>query len=1154
MFEPLGREFLEQPDAFERRILDLWRREDLLTLILEARKDAQPFVFYEGPPTANGKPGIHHVLARTMKDSVCRYHTMRGEKVLRKAGWDTHGLPVELEVEKQLGISGKPEIEKFGVAQFNAKCRESVWAYKQDWEQMSERIGFLLDYAHPYVTYEKDYVESVWFLLSRFAANGLMYPGRKVLPWCGRCGTGLSSHEVSQGYQDIDDPSVWVSFPLVGGGSDLLRDAELVAWTTTPWTLPSNFAACVHPDFDYAVARIGQRKFVLLESKLAEVFGEQSAEILGMVKGSQLAHARYTPLFEWQGGRALLPGATAHCVVADLFVSAEEGTGVVHMAPYGADDFRIGQRENLPVRLCVGEDARTLAPIAGVPAGTFFRDANKELVRDLKQRRRLLKQAQYRHSYPHCWRCDTPLIYFPAPAWFLETTAYSAEMSKANEPPDRTSSPPKPGIQWSPPEIGSGRMGEWLAGNVDWALSRDRYWGTPLPVWECSADPEHWYCVESFSELAELADGLPADFDPHRPGLDEIGFACVHHQDLFPGVPPGGPPPTEDAINPPCPGRMRRVSQVIDCWFDSGAMPFAQHHWPFENRRHTREQFPANFIAEGVDQTRGWFYSLHAIGVFMSVRDSLWREPWLWEDGDQADAKMLADAGNRRAWRIFHEETNTINDRHPSGAWPDPGPAYRSCLVNGLLLDAKGQKMSKRLGNLVNPDEAIARHGVDAIRWSLMAAGAAHQSRRYDDAAIEDTRRRVLGTLASCYDFFALYAGTEGWTLEQRAQARPRSQRSALDRWILDRLDGTAIECAAAWEGLEPHLAARALDRLIVDHLSNWYVRRSRPRFWGGTNPQDQFDAFATLHEVLESMSRLCAPIAPFLAEDLARRLLPDGGSVHIRDFPVPAGRESGPTPLEYALQPVLDASKLGRARREKVGIRIRQPLRRITILLPNLGHFKTFPHLPSPMNFERELMEELNVKEVVWEENPDAAGVRTLIKPNFPTLGPKAGAKMKAVAAAIGKLQFAEAQAIRGGEKRTIEGVELAPEDVAIVYQAAAGQEAESDGFITIVLDTTLTPALIREGLAREVINRLQTQRKESGFAIGDRIRVRIHAAGEVRKALEEHGAWVAEETLAPQGLELLDAPAVDLKACELPDQQVIHIGVTKLAGRARV
>jgi isoleucyl-tRNA synthetase len=1084
MFVSLGRFPLEKPDAFEQEVLALWRQEDLLARTLEARAGAPPFVFYEGPPTANGRPGIHHVLARTLKDAVCRYWTMVGYRVERKAGWDTHGLPVELEVEKQLGISGKPEIEKYGIAAFNAKCRESVWRYKQDWERLSERIGYLLDYEHPYVTYEKDYIESVWFLLTRFAANGLLYRGRKVLPWCGRCGTGLSSHEVGQGYKDLDDPSVWVSFPLLGGHeSRLASGAELVAWTTTPWTLPSNFAACVHPDFEYAVVKVGERKFILLESKIAEVFGKEPCEVLGTVKGSELENWQYEPLFAWTGGRTVLEGTDEHRVASDPFVSAEDGTGVVHMAPYGADDFRIGQRDGYRARLCVGEDARLLAEIAGVPAGTFFRDANKDLARDLKQRGRLLKLSQYRHSYPHCWRCDTPLIYFPSPAWFLRTTAYKDEMLAANAQ-----------ILWSPPEIGTGRMGEWLANNVDWALSRDRYWGTPLPVWVCDADDEHFQCVGSFEELHRRAGGLPEDFDPHRPGVDAISFPCVH-----------------SAI---CKCTMRRVKQVIDCWFDSGAMPYAQHHWPFENRELLREQFPADYIAEGVDQTRGWFYTLHAIGVFMSTVD-VGREPEL---------------------------------RLP------PGPAYKSCLVNGLLLDKNGQKMSKRLGNLVDPHGAIERHGVDAIRWSLLAAGAAHQSRRYDDAAIEDVRRRVLGTLSACYDFFALYTGTEGWTLEAHAAAPARAQRPPLDRWILARLDSTtkAVRDAFRLESIEPHLALRRLDEFIVDELSNWYVRRSRRRFWGAEG--DAQDAFATLYEVLHAVARLIAPVAPFLADALWRRLVPDTGSVHCARMPeAAAGADAD---LESALEPILAAAKLGRARREKAGVRVRQPLASMTVLLPNLTHFRACADegRPTPMGFERELMEELNVKRIHWAEDPEDAGVRVVIKPNFPTLGPKAGAKMKAVGAVIGNFSFAEAQAIQWREARVVEGIALAPEDVVIQYLPAEGQEAETDGFVTIVLDTQLTPALEREGLAREVLNRVQTQRKESGFEVGDRIELRVSADGEVAQALQEHGAWIADEALAPAGLRLLDDAGADAKTWELPGGRSVRIAVTRIADRARV
>ncbi|MGB0685152.1 MAG: isoleucine--tRNA ligase, partial [Planctomycetota bacterium] len=715
MFAPQSRAYLQDPAAAEAEVLADWAQEDLLARTAEARVDASPFVFYEGPPTANGRPGIHHVFSRSLKDAMCRFEVMRGQRVKRKAGWDTHGLPVELEVEKQLGISGKPEIEEHGIGPFNERCRESVFTYRREWEEVSQRIGYELDYDDPYVTYHADYIESVWFLLSRFAANELLYRGSKVLPWCGRCGTGLSSHEVGQGYADIDDPSVWVSFPLKDAPEGL-EGAALVGWTTTPWTLPSNMATCVHPDFEYAVVEHEGARYVLLESKVEAVFGED-ATVVGKVAGRALEGLTYEPLFtrlrEEDGARVVHAGDRRHVVVADDFVSAEDGTGIVHMAPYGADDFRIAQREGVEAVLAVGEEARFLAPVGEVAPGTFFREANSLLVRALKQDGRLVKQQQYRHSYPHCWRCDTPLIYFPAPAWFLRTTAYKEEMVARNRD-----------IRWAPAEIGEKRFGEWLENNIDWALSRDRYWGTPLPVWVNEEDPEDWICVESFAQLAELCGGLPEDFDPHRPVVDELAF----------------PTPT-----PGKSGMMRRVPQVIDCWFDSGAMPYAQYHWPFENRELVAEQFPADFICEGIDQTRGWFYSLHAIAVFLTtVDEDLWRDGALW-----GEALPRLEAGG----------------------------AYRSCMVNGLLLDKTGQKMSKRLGNIVVPAEALAEHGADAIRWSLLSGGATHLSRRYDDQAIAEVRRRVLGTLTASYDFLALYARTDGWS---PAAPRPEAAEFAI--------------------------------------------------------------------------------------------------------------------------------------------------------------------------------------------------------------------------------------------------------------------------------------------------------------------------------------------------------------------------------------
>ncbi len=1092
MFQPLSREFLDQPDAFERRMLDDWERQDLLHRTLQAREGAAPFVFYEGPPTANGKPGIHHLLARTLKDAVCRFHTMRGERVLRKAGWDTHGLPVELQVEKELGISGKPEIEELGIGRFNQACRDSVFTYKEEWERLSARTGYLLDYDDPYVTFHAGYVESVWFLLSRFAKNGLLYRGHKVLPWCGRCGTGLSSHEVGQGYRDLDDPSVWVSFPLKGVTDDtdparaaLLEGAALVAWTTTPWTLPSNMGACVNPGFEYAVIANERGRWVLLAEKVAEVFGEDAHEVLGTVRGADLVGLAYEPLFHFEGGRVVHEGSRVHVVLADDYVSAEEGTGVVHLAPYGADDYRLAVSEGIQATLAVGEEARFLCEVAGVAAGTFFRDANKALGDDLRDRGRLVKRTQYRHSYPHCWRCETPLIYFPAPAWFLRTTEYKDRMVAENRR-----------IRWAPTEIGEGRFGEWLENNIDWALSRDRYWGTPLPVWMCDREEGHWHCVESFAELGERAGGLPEGFDPHRPVVDAIDFPCGHQG---------------------CGGTMRRVPQVIDCWFDSGSMPLAQYHWPFENRELVAEQFPAGFIAEGLDQTRGWFYTLHAIAVFLTTVDEE-----LWASGE-----------------LWGEPLPRL----------EPGSSYRSCLVNGLLLDRNGQKMSKRLGNTVDPWEAVAAHGVDSIRWSLLGGGAAHLSRRYDDQGIAEVRRRVLGTLTSSYDFFALYARTESW---DAAAPRPaRSGRPAIDRWILSRAAAAAAGCIEAWDRLVPADALRRLERFLVDELSNWYIRRNRRRFWGAEGDESQAAAFATLHEVLHALVRMTAPVVPFLSDAIWRELTGSEQSVHLELFPDPAAgedfaAEDHDPALEAAMDPVLRAATLGRSLRERVQIRVRQPLSRLIV------HVAQEDRLPaSPRDYEAALREELNVREVEWVDGtPDFLQVKA--KPNFPRLGKRAGKDMKALAAQIAGLDRETLFSLQGGAKATVRvedrAYELDGEDVVLETLSVEGLEAASDGVVTIGLVTEITPELAREGLARELLNRIQNQRRDSGLEVSDRVRVRVTGDAELRAVVEEHGAWIAEEVLAPDGIEWSAEAGAEAREWELREGLVARVGLHRI------
>ncbi len=1091
MFEPLSREFLDQPDEFERRVLTDWERQDLLHQTLQAREGAPPFVFYEGPPTANGKPGIHHALARTLKDAVCRFHTMRGERVLRKAGWDTHGLPVELQVEKELGISGKPEIEELGIGEFNRACRDSVFTFKEEWERLSNRIGYLLDYDDPYVTYHSDYVESVWFLLSRFAKNGLLYRGHKVLPWCGRCGTGLSSHEVGQGYQDLDDPSVWVSFPLKGvaerfagqPAAEWLEGAALVAWTTTPWTLPSNMGACVNPDFRYAVVEADAGRYVLLAEKAAELFGEDGYTVLGELPGRELAGLSYEPLFHFEGGRVVHEGNRVHFVLADDYVSAEDGTGVVHLAPYGADDYRLALSEGIQATLAVGEDARLLCEVAGVPAGTFFRDANKALGDDLKARRRLVKRSQYRHSYPHCWRCETPLIYFPAPAWFLRTTEYKDRMVAENRR-----------IRWAPAEIGEGRFGEWLENNIDWALSRDRYWGTPLPVWMCDQESGHWHCVESFEELKQLAGGLSEDFDPHRPVVDEIRFGCTQEG---------------------CSGSMRRVPQVIDCWFDSGSMPLAQYHWPFENRELVAEQFPASFIAEGLDQTRGWFYTLHAIATFLTTVDEE-----LWQSGE-----------------LWGEALPRLK----------PGSSYSSCLVNGLLLDKNGQKMSKRLGNTVDPWEAIETHGVDSIRWSLLSGGAAHLSRRYDDQAIAEVRRRVLGTLCSSYDFLALYARTEGW--EPTAPRPERAGRPAIDRWVLSRAAHAAGDCVRAWEELLPAEALRRLERFIVDELSNWYIRRNRRRFWGADGEGSQAAAFATLYEVMEALVRMCAPVVPFLSDALWRRLRGGEGSVHLERFPDPADPAEGSfdpaadldPALEAAMDPVLRAATLGRSLRERVQIRVRQPLSKLIVHVSGEDKLSA-----SPRDYEAALREELNVKQIEWVEGtPDFLQVKA--KPNFPRLGKRAGKDMKALAAAIAGLEREVLFELQGGGEVEVQvgdnAYTLEGEDVVLETLSVEGLEAATDGVVTLGLVTEIDEGLAREGLARELVNRIQNQRREAGLEVSDRIQLRVAGTAELRAVAEEHGGWIAEEVLAPDGLDFVDQigdPATTWKLREGVDAEV--------------
>lgn len=1042
----------------EEAVLARWREERLFEQVQAARAGGEPFVFYEGPPTANGRPGIHHVFARTIKDLVCRHRAMKGRDVPRKAGWDTHGLPVEIEIEKRLGISGKQDIERVGVAEFNRLCRESVFTYRGEWEQLSERMAYWLDYAHPYVTYSNDYVESVWWALAQLHRRGLLYQGHKILPYCPRCETTLSSHEVAQGYKTTEDPSVYVALDLVpADGEEPAGRRRVVVWTTTPWTLVSNTALAVNPELEYVELRKRGRDasaddgwtILLAEARAAGVLGADWADrwdVVARMPGTALAGRRYQRPLDWvsypaPGAR----GAGAHeIIVAEDFVSADAGSGVVHMAPaFGADDYAAGQRHGLafvqPVNGRGEFDASV--PVVG---GTPVRSAAAAILDELRHRDVLWKASTFTHEYPHCWRCGTPLLYYARGSWFVRTTAYKDAMVARNER-----------VGWHPESMGTGRFGTWLKNNIDWAVSRDRYWGTPLPVWVNDADPSEVVAVGSYAELAEkVGRPLPPDFDPHKPFIDEYTWPA-----------PSGT------------GTMRRVPEVIDAWFDSGSMPFAQWHFPFENQDVVRRQFPADFIAEGQDQTRGWFYSLLAIATGLG------------------DALPNNDAG--------------------PGA-PPPAAPYRSVIVNGIVLDANGQKMSKSRGNTVDPWSVMERYGADAARLFMVSASEVSKDLPFDEAVIRQTAGNFLVTLKNVYAFFALYANF-GWAPSD-ADPQPAS-RPALDRWVLGRLREVEREADALLEALDPTAAARRVVDFFDADVSKWYVRLSRPRFYDVT-ADDQRAAFATLHEVLVVTARLLAPFAPFVSDWLHRALtggLDAGQSVHLagyrRDELPPLGGDAG------ALAPAVDAVRrlvnLGRAAREDVGIGVRQPLGTLVAVAP----------LPDPTAADALhalaplLAAELNVKRVRWATSGDEL-VTLEAKANFRALGKRFGKATPLAAAAVNALDADALRAFERGEAVyvAVDGAEhaLQPDDLTILRRAAGAYAVQEEGGYVAALDATVTPELRAEGLAREVVSRVQRTRKEAGLEVSDRIALRVWGDPDVEAAVQAHADYVAGEVLA--------------------------------------
>ncbi|PYS02963.1 MAG: isoleucine--tRNA ligase [Acidobacteria bacterium] len=1002
------------PDL-EKEILAYWKTHRIFEKSVEGRHNAADYTFYEGPPTANGKPGIHHVFARTIKDLVCRYQTMRGYQVHRKAGWDTHGLPVEIEVEKKLGLKHKGEIEKYGIAKFNAECRKSVFEYKDMWEDLTWRMGYWIDMEHPYITCENEYIESVWWALDRYFKEGLIYQGFKVQLYCPRCGTPLSSHEVSLGYREVQDPSVYIKAKVKGEAN-----TYFLVWTTTPWTLISNVALAVNPNVEYVKVRFKNDFLILAKERLSVI--AEGAEVVVTMPGRDLIGKEYERWFSF-----IPVDKKGWYVVGGDFVTTSDGSGIVHMAPaYGEDDYQASLKYDLPMIQAL--DARGQFTEAVPPyAGKFFKDADPEIMADLKSRGLLFKKETYTHSYPHCWRCDTALLYYARKSWYIRTTDYAKDMIAFNKQ-----------IHWYPPETGEGRFGNWLEENKDWALSRDRYWGTPLPIWVCE-QCEAKRSVGSVEELRREGAKLPEPLDLHRPYIDEVTLKCS------------------------CGGEMRRIPELADVWFDSGSMPFAQWHYPFENQETFKHAFPADFISEAIDQTRGWFYTLHAISSFLFK-----------------------------------------------------GPCFKNVICSDLVLDKTGQKMSKSRGNTVDPFEVIDKHSADSVRWFLIASSPTWKPKLFDVDAIAEVQRKFFGTLLNTYAFFALYANIDGFTHKEPDVAV--SERPEIDRWILSLLNTTIGSYIEAMESYDPTRAARLVSNFTIEQLSNWYVRRNRRRFWKSEPGRDKTAAYQTLFECLVAITKMAAPIAPFVPDEIYRALMSETRrerfeSVHTAKM-VESRRELIRPELEHRMDVVQRIVGLVRSMRQKTSLKTRQPLLRIAIPASEETRL-----LIEQMNDV--ILEEINVKaiEFIDESSPI---VRKTATANFKIIGPKFGKMVNAVAKRIKEMLPAEVVQLdqTGFFATEINGsaITITREDVAIAAQSIEGWLVESGDGLTVALDTKLTPELINEGLAREFVNRVQNMRKDAGFEVTDRIRIHFEAPSRVAEAVQRLSDYIKSETLATQ------------------------------------
>lgn len=998
----------------EHKVLEFWNEKKIFEKSVELREEGPTYTFYDGPPTANGKPHIGHVLTRVIKDMIPRYRTMKGYQVIRKAGWDTHGLPVELEIEKKLGLNGKEEIDAYGLEPFIKECKGSVWQYKEMWEDFSGTVGFWADMDNPYVTYDNNYIESVWWSLKEVWEKDLLYKGHKIVPYCPRCGTPLSSHEVAQGYKDVKEESVIARFKLVDQAN-----TYFLAWTTTPWTLPSNVALAVNPRETYIKVTQGENIYYLAEALADKVLGEGSYEVVETMMGKELEFIHYEPLFDFEK-----PDQKAYYVTCADYVTLSDGTGIVHIAPaFGEDDAQVGKRYDLPFVQLVDQKGEFVAKVTPW-AGRFVKDCDQDIIKNLEETGKLFRALEYEHSYPHCWRCDTPLIYYAKEAWYIEMTKVKDQLLANNAK-----------INWLPEAIGKKRFGDWLENVMDWGLSRDRYWGTPLPIWEC--DCGHRHVIGSIQELKELSDNCPDDIELHRPYVDEVLLNC-----------------------PVCKGKMKRVPQVIDCWYDSGAMPFAQWHYPFENKDVFDSHFPADFISEAVDQTRGWFYSLLAISTL-----------------------------------LFDE------------------PAYKNVIVLGHVQDENGQKMSKSKGNAVDPFDALNKYGADAIRWYFYNNSAPWLPNRFSGESVVEGQRKFMGTLWNTYAFYILYANIDEFNPTE--YTLDYDKLGLMDQWLFSKLHTLIKEVDTNLENYRITESSRAL-AAFVDDLSNWYVRRSRDRFWQKEMPQDKINAYMTLYTALKTVALLAAPMIPFMAEDIYQNLVVSVDkdakeSIHFCDYPV-VNEEWIKAEVEVQMALVLNVVVSGRACRNTAVIKNRQPI--ATLYIKSEGEIALDPAYLSIIK------EELNVKSV--EIVDDVSAFTTfMFKPQLRTVGPKYGKQLNGIRTYLMEVDGNEAMALlksKGELAFEVNGdqVILVEEDLLIEQTKQEGFQSVTDKGITVVIDTKLSEELLEEGFVREIISKVQTMRKEADFEVVDEIKIYFANSAKTAEIVSENAELITSETLA--------------------------------------